>query len=287
MNLSGVGIWSHQLRYGVKAQSADAAAELDELGYTALWIPDVGQTPVLDSVDHLLSATNDIVVATGILNLWMNEPADVAASYASLATAHGDRFLMGIGVSHAPLIDSTEPGRYRKPLAATAAFLDALDDEQPPVPVGARVLAALGPKMLQLAADRSRGAHPYLVSPEHTRGARALLGDGPLLLPEQTAILTEDASEARAIGMGWLKRYLAMPNYANSMLRLGFSPDDVDAVSDRLFDAMIVWGDESAVVGRVNEHLSAGADHVCVQVLTSDLNEYPREQWRRIAAALR
>jgi probable F420-dependent oxidoreductase len=286
VELSGVGIWSHHLRYGDKAQSADAAAELDELGFTALWIPDVGHTPVLDSVDHLLSATNDIVVATGILNLWMNDPADVAASYASLAAAHGDRFLMGIGVSHAPLIDSTEPGRYRKPLAATAAFLDALDDEQPPVPVGSRVLAALGPKMLQLAADRSRGAHPYLVSPEHTRGARALLGDGPLLLPEQTAILTADAAEARAIGTSWLKRYLAMPNYANSMLRLGFSPDDVASVSDRLFDAMIVWGDEAAVIGRVNEHLSAGADHVCVQVLTADLNEYPREQWRRIAAAL-
>ena len=143
--------------------------------------------------DHLLSATHDIVVATGILNLWMNEPADVAASYASLTAAHGDRFLMGIGVSHAPLIDSTEPGRYRKPLAATASFLDALDSAEQPVPVEARVLAALGPKMLELAANRSRGAHPYLVTPEHTHRARELLGDGPLLLPEQTAILTDDA----------------------------------------------------------------------------------------------
>ena len=166
MDLSGVGIWNHGLRYGDKAESADAAAELDELGYTALWIPDVGGTPVLDSVDHLLSATNDIVIATGILNLWMNDPSDVAASYASLTAAHGDRFLMGIGVSHAPLIDSTEPGRYRKPLAATAAFLDALDGAEQPVPVGARVLAALGPKMLELAANRSRGAHPV---PRHAR----------------------------------------------------------------------------------------------------------------------
>ena len=168
MDLSGVGIWNHGLRYGDKAESADAAAELDELGYTALWIPDVGGTPVLDSVDHLLSATDDIVVATGILNLWMNDPADVAASYASLTAAHGDRFLMGIGVSHAPLIDSTEPGRYRRPLAATASFLDALDSAEQPVPADARVLAALGPKMLELAANRSRGAHPYLVTPEHT-----------------------------------------------------------------------------------------------------------------------
>jgi probable F420-dependent oxidoreductase len=286
MDLSGVGIWSHQLRYGDKAQSADAAAELEELGYTALWIPDVGQTPVLDSVNHLLSATNDILIATGILNLWMNEPGDVAASYASLTAAHGDRFLMGIGVSHAPLIDSTEPGRYRKPLAATAAFLDALDNAEHPVPVDARVLAALGPRMLELAADRSRGAHPYLVTPEHTRRAREVLGDGPLLLPEQTVILTDDAAEAHTIGNRWIKRYLAMPNYANNMLRLGFSTDDVESVSDTLLDAIIAWGDEAAVLGRVNEHMSAGADHVCVQVLTANPNEYPREEWRRIAAAM-
>jgi probable F420-dependent oxidoreductase len=260
---------------------------LDELGYTALWIPDVGGTPVLESVDHLLSATDDIVVATGILNLWMNDPADVAASYASLTAAHGDRFLMGIGVSHAPLIDSTEPGRYRRPLAATASFLDALDTAEQPVPADARVLAALGPKMLELAANRSRGAHPYLVTPEHSHRAREVLGHGPLLLPEQTAILTDDAAEAHDIGSTWLRRYLAMPNYANNMRRLGFSADDVASVSERLLDAIIVWGDEAAVIGRVNEHLAAGADHVCLQLLTADSNEYPRQEWRRIADALR
>lgn len=286
MDLSGVGIWSHQLRYGDTAASTDAAAELEDLGFQALWIPDVGGTPVVDSVGHLLSATNDIVIATGILNLWMNEPADVAASYASLTAAHGNRFLLGIGVSHAPLIDATKPGRYRKPLAATASFLDALDNAAEPVPADARVLAALGPKMLTLAADRTRGAHPYLTTPDHTHRAREVLGDGPLLLPEQTVILCDDADEARAVGTGWLRRYLAMPNYANSLLRLGFSSDDVASVSDRLFDALIAWGDEEAVSRRVDEHLSAGADHVCVQVLTADLTAYPREQWRRVAAAL-
>ena len=286
MNLSGVGIWSSQLRYGDKAESADAAAELEELGFRALWIPDVGQTPVLDSVAHLLSSTTAIAIATGILNLWMNEPADVAASYAALSSSDRDRFLMGIGVSHAPLIDATEPGRYRKPLAATASYLDALDNAEQPVPVDARVLAALGPKMLALAAERARGAHPYLTTPEHTHGARELLGDGPLLLPEQTAILTDDVDEARTIGTRWLRSYLAMPNYTNSLLRLGFSAEDVGSVSDRLFDALIVWGDEEAVMRRVNEHLSAGADHVCVQVLDADLTAYPREQWRRVASAL-
>src|SRR4029079_17323672 len=141
MDLSGVGIWNHGMRYGDKAESADAAAELDELGYTAIWIPDVGGPPVLDSVDHLLSATNDIVIATGILNLWMNDPADVAASYASLPAAHRDRVLMGIGGRHAPPLESTEPGRYRRPLAATASFVDALDSAEQPVPADARVLA--------------------------------------------------------------------------------------------------------------------------------------------------
>ena len=286
MDLSGVGIWSHQLRYGDPSASADAAAELEELGFRALWIPDVGGTPVLDSVGRLLSATNDIVIATGILNLWLNDPTDVAASYASLTAAHGDRFLLGIGVSHALLVDATGSGRYRKPLAATASFLDALDDAAQPVPADARVLAALGPKMLALAANRSRGAHPYLVTPEHTHQARELLGAGPLLLPEQTAILTEDASEARAIGTDWLRMYLAIPNYANSLLRVGFSPDDVASVSDRLLDAIIAWGDEDVIVRRVDEHKQAGADHVCVQALTADPREFPREQWRRLAAAL-
>jgi len=141
--------------------------------------------------------------------------------------------------------------------------------------------------MLALAAERTRGAHPYLTTPERTHSAREQLGDGPLLLPEQTAILTDDCDEARRIGTDWLRRYLVLPNYANGMLRLGFSAEDIASVIDRLFDALIVWGDEEAVMRRVNEHLSAGADHVCVQVLTANLNSYPRQEWRRIAATLR
>jgi len=285
MDLAGVGVWSSQLRYGDAGEAAEAAAELEELGYTALWIPDVGG-PVLDSVTQLLASTKQVVIATGILNLWMHEPSDVAASYASLAATHGERFLLGIGVSHAPLIDSKEPGLYRKPLAATRAYLDALDATEQPVPVANRVLAALGPKMLELAATRSRGAHPYLVTPDHTRYAREHLGDGPLLLPEQTVLLTDDKEQARAVGTDWLRAYLALPNYANNLLRSGFTQDDLTSVSDRLFDAIIAWGDEEAVLRRVNEHLSAGADHVCVQVLTADPREFPREQWRRLAAAL-
>ena len=285
MELSGVGVWSSQLRYSDPSEAAEAAAELDELGFPALWIPDVGG-PVFDAVSLLLAATKRTVIATGILNLWMHKPSEVARSYAALTAEHGNRFLLGIGVSHAPLIDAGAPGRYRKPLAATASFLDGLDAAEQPVPVDARVLAALGPKMLTLAANRSRGAHPYLVTPEHTAVARAALGQGPLLLPEQTVILTHSADEARSIGTDWLRAYLALPNYANNLLRSGFSEDDLTQVSDRLFDAIIAWGDEDAILRRVAEHHSAGADHVCVQVLMADPTAFPREQWRRIAAAL-
>lgn len=196
------------------SESADAAAELDDLGFPALWIPDVGG-PVFDAVGHLLVATKRTVIATGILNLWMHSAGDVAQSYAALTAEHGDRFLLGIGVSHAPLIDAGRPGRYRKPLAATASFLDGLDAAPQPVPAERRVLAALGPKMLAFSASRAGGAHPYLVTPDHTASARSTLGEGPLLLPEQTVILTDSAEEAREIGTEWLRVYLALPNYAN------------------------------------------------------------------------
>jgi probable F420-dependent oxidoreductase len=285
VDLAGVGIWSSRLRYGDAAEIADAAAELDELGFSALWIPDVGG-PVFDAVGRLLGATKRTVIATGILNLWMHSAGDVAESYAALTGEHGDRFLLGIGVSHAPLIDAGQPGRYRRPLAATASFLDGLDAAPRPVPAEARILAALGPKMLELSATRARGAHPYLVTPDHTASARSTLGEGPLLLPEQTVILCDSADEARRIGTDWLRAYLALPNYANNLLRSGFSEDDLGQVSDRLFDAIIAWGDEAAIMRRVAEHQAAGADHVCVQVHTADPAAFPREQWRRIAAAL-
>lgn len=286
ISISGVGIWSASLRYGDPGQAAEAAAELEELGFGTLWIPDVGGA-VFESVGQLLSATRRTVIATGILNLWMHTPADVAAAYASLTATHGDRFLLGVGVSHAPLVDAGNPGRYRRPLQAMTAFLDGLDAADPPVPAEARVLAALGPKMLELAAARSRGAHPYLVTPDHTRYARQILGDHPLLLPEQTAILCENRDQAREIGTEWLRSYLALPNYANNLLRCGFTPDDIASVSDRLFDAIIAWGEPEAVTARIAEHRAAGADHVCVQVLDADPRAFPRDQWRRLAAALR
>jgi probable F420-dependent oxidoreductase len=285
MELSGVGVWSGQLRYGGTGEVNEAAAELEELGFTALWIPDIGG-PVFEAAERLLAATRTVTVATGILNLWMHTPAEAAAGYAALSSGYGNRFLMGIGVSHAVLVDRDEPARYQRPLAATRSYLDGLDAAEPPVPASGRLLAALGPKMLAMAAVRTRGAHPYLVTPEHTKLARETLGEGPLLAPEQTVIFAADRDQARAVGHDWLHRYMTLPNYANSVLRLGFSQQDVEQVSDRLFDALIAWGDEEAVTRRVAEHRAAGADHVCLQVLTSESNALPRAEWRRIATAL-
>jgi probable F420-dependent oxidoreductase len=285
MDLTGVGIWSVPLRYGDAAAAADAAAELESLGYHALWVPDIGGDPLFDALENLLRATDHALVATGILNLWMHEPADVATSRAGLADKYDDRLMLGIGVSHAPIINATAPGRYARPLETTARFLDALDATDPPVPADRRMLAALGPKMVRLAAQRSAGAHSYLVPPEHTAIAREQLGTGPLLVPEQTVVLTSDREVGYPIARGFVAGYLQMPNYRNNVLRLGFTADDVENLSERLVDALVVTGDEEAIAARVREHLAAGADHVCVQVLTGD-SGLALDQWRRLAPAL-
>jgi len=284
MDLDGVGIWSLSLRFGDPGEAAEAATELDELGYRALWVPDVGG-PVFETLENLLGATRRAVIATGILNLWMHEPAEVAAARASLVEKFGERLLLGIGVSHAPVIDRQEAGRYRRPLRAMADFLDALDAASPPVPVDGRVLAALGPKMLELARTRARGAHPYLVTPEHTATTRAALGAGPLVAPEQAAVLTADRAAGLEIARAFVAPYLQLPNYANNLRRLGFTEEDVTGVSDRMVEATVVIGDEAAIAGRVAEHRAAGADHVCLQVLTAG-NGFAREEWRRLAPAL-
>lgn len=282
--LTGTGVWAGQLRYGNAGEIAEAAAELDELGYSALWIPDVGGD-VFASVELLLSSTRRAAAATGILNLWMHTPEESARAHARLSAAHGDRFLMGIGVSHQMLIDSKEPGRYQKPLSAMRGFLDGLDAADPPLGRSKRVLAALGPKMLELARTRAAGAHPYNVTVEHTALARQALGPEALVLPEQAVALTTDADRARRLGRQHLEHYLLLPNYTNNLRHLGFGDEDFAAGgSDRLIDALIAWGDVDAIAARVQEHRAAGADHVCIQALVEE--GFPREQWRELAPAL-
>lgn len=283
---SGTGIWSAPLRYGDAGAAAEVAAEVEALGYDAIWLPDVGGD-LFGAVENVLGATHSVTVASGILNLWLHEPADAATAHARLAEAHGRRFLMGIGVSHGPFINMGEAGRYRRPLTHVRDFLDGVDTSPTPVPVDERILAALGPKMLELAKQRTAGTHQYLVLPEHTAAARQALGPGPLVAPEQGVVLEADPDAARAIARQHLRAYLGLPNYTNSWKRQGFTDDDlVDGGSDRLVDALVAWGDEQAIADRVQAHHEAGADHVCIQVLTSDLSDHGLEALRRLAPAL-
>jgi probable F420-dependent oxidoreductase len=287
MKLAGTGIWNAALRFGDPGEAAAAAAELEELGYTSLWVPDAGGD-VFGAVKHLLSATKTITVATGVLNLWMHSPEETAAAHARLIAEHGDRFLVGIGASHAQVVDTQESARYGKPLGAMVSFLDGLDSASTPLAVQQRVLAALGPKMLELASRRAAGVHPYNVTPEHTAAARAALGPSKLVIPEQAVALTTDPEAGRRIGRSFLVHYLGLPNYVNNLRRLGFTDDDLaEGGSDRLVDAMVTWGDEDAIASRVREHRDAGADHVCVQVLNEEgMLALPRQVWRDLAPAL-
>ena len=286
MRLTGTGIWSAQLRFGDPGPVRDASAELEDLGYSALWIPDIGGD-VFGSLRTMLDATTAVVAATGILNLWMHGAEEAAVGFNELSQQHPDRVLLGIGVSHAPLVDAGAPGRYKAPLGAMRSYLDALDAATPPVPPGGRVLAALGPRMLELARHRSAGAHPYLVTPAHTQLAREVIGKAALLAPEQAVVLETDPDVARALARGHLSIYLTLPNYTRNLRRLGFAEDDfADGGSDGLVDAIVAWGDEDAARARVQEHRDAGADHVAVQVITDDFAAMPLEAWRRLAPAL-
>jgi probable F420-dependent oxidoreductase len=284
--LTGTGVWAASLRYGEPAPAAEAAAELEALGYSAIWLPDVGGD-LFPAVENVLAATSSLTVATGILNLWLHEPADAASEHARLTAAHGRRFLMGIGVSHGPFIDLAEPGRYTKPLTRMREFLDGLDAAPTPVAIDNRVLAALGPKMLELSRERTAGTHPYLVTPDHTAVAREALGPGKLVAPEQAVVLETDPTAARAIARSHLAVYLGLPNYTNNWKRFGFTDDDIaDGGSDRLVDAFVAWGGEDVIVERVQAHRDAGADHVCVQVLSDNAMALTLEGWRELAPAL-
>jgi len=285
-DLSGIGIWSSQLRYGDQADAADAAGELESLGYSALWVPDVGGD-LFGVLENLLGATARATIATGILNLWMHTPAEAAAAFDRLTRTFGRRLFVGIGVSHAPLVDRKQPGRYQRPLQQMVEYLDGLDAADPPLPAAARCLAALGPKMLELAKARTAGTHPYLVTPEHTATARDRLGAGPLVAPEQAVVLETDPAAARAIARQHLATYIGLPNYFRNWERVGLTEQDrADGGSDRLVDALVAWGDEDAIAARVAAHRAAGAEHVCIQVLTDEPQRFPRDEWRQLAPAL-
>lgn len=290
MPLGPLGVWSRQLREADPAEIADAAAELEELGFGAIWIPG-GIEPneaVFADAARLLDATSHIVVATGIVNMWLHSPEALTASYRRLEQAHPGRFLLGVGISHRQLVDRVAPGLYDRPLAAMERYLDELDEQPRPIPAARRVIAALGPKMLEVARGRAAGSHPYIVPVAHTRFARGVLGAAPLLAPGVPVILDPDGGRARELARAFLAApYSSLPNYRNAWLRHGYAQEDLaDGGSDALVDGLVAWGDEQAIAARIARHREAGADHVCMHLVAQDRRRLPREQWRALAAAL-
>jgi probable F420-dependent oxidoreductase len=288
--LGRVGLWTRHLDIQPAERVRTTVAELDELGWGSLWSWEVFGREALTNAGLLLSATRRMVVGTGIANIWARDPVAMAAAQRTLAEAYPDRFVLGIGVSHAPIVDA-RGHRYDRPLEAMRAYLDAMDAapwQGPPLaqePV--RVLAALGPRMLELAAERSAGALLYNNPPEATAAARSLVGAGPLLATEQAVVVEDDPVEARRIAREFIAFYLTLPNYVRAWERAGFGPEErADGGSDRMVDAVVAWGSPEAIAERVRAHLDAGADHVCLQVLESDPNALPLAGWRALAPAL-
>jgi len=259
--VNGLALWDSA--NWAELNRPETLAELEELGVGTVWVG--GSDADLRYTEELLDNSTTLTVATGIVNVWA-KPASVAAeSRTRVLAKHPGRFLLGLGASHKMLVGD----EYVRPYEKLVGYLDDLDAAG--VPVEARVLAALGPRVLKLSGDRAGGAHPYLVTPEHTAQAREILGAGKLLAPEQKVVLSTDPDEARTLARKRLAMYLELPNYTNNWLRLGFTDDDLaGGGSDRLVDAMVAWGAEEAVRARIEEHRQAGADQVPLQILNTD-----------------
>ena len=284
-----IGVWTFDLERLAAAGAREYVRTLERLGFKTLWIPEsLGSKEVFAHAGLLLAATTKLIVATGIANIWARDAVAMANGGRALVDAYPDRFLHGLGVSHAPTV-KTRGSEYRRPLEHMRGYLDGMDAAPytgPKVEVP-RVLAALGPQMLRLSAERTLGAHPYFVPIEHTTVARKELGAGPLLAVEQAAVLSDDPTLARATARRHMKRYLELDNYANNLRRLGWSDADLkDGGSDKLVDAIVAWGTVDAIRNRVDAHRKRGADHVCLQVVRVDPASPPTSDIERIAKAL-
>jgi probable F420-dependent oxidoreductase len=276
MQLGDFGVWTSYRAIG-DANAGEAAKLAQELGFGAFWL---GGSPKLPAVTPLLEATDHLIVATGILNVWQNEPATVAAEHARLTESFGERLLLGIGAGHPEATSD-----YARPLTTMRRFFDGLDAARTPVATDQRCAAALGPKMLDLSARRSRGAHTYFVPVEHTRFARQRLGEGELIAPELACVVEADDVRARVAAREYASLYLGLRNYTANLLRFGFSEADIaDGGSDRLIDAVIPHGSADRIADVARAHLDAGADHVCLQPV--GVSGIPRREWTALAAAL-
>ena len=289
--LGRVGIWSFALQTRAAVEARAAVTGYEDDGVRATWIPEsIGSKDVFAHAAILLAGSRRMVLGTGIANIYARDPMAMANGARALADAFPGRFVLGIGVSHAPSV-AQRGSSYGNPVETMRAYLDAMAAAEyagpTPVEPAPLLLAALGPRMLELAAERTDGAHPYFVPVEHTRRARERLGSAALLVVEQTSVIDGDATRAREVAHRFAARYLAFPNYANNLRRLGWSDADLEGDgSDRLVDAVIAIGSVQDVVARVREHLDAGADHVCVQLRSTDLRDTCDEGYRELFEAL-
>jgi probable F420-dependent oxidoreductase len=277
MNLTRYGIWTSQRSLGDERHLAEAARVAERLGFGAIWL---GGSPRLTEARGMLEASERIVVATGIVNIWQYEPEQLAAEFAQLHEEFPDRLLLGIGIGH-----PEATSEYQAPLAKTRSFLDGLDAAPVPVPRDSMCLAALGPKMLDLSAQRTLGTHPYFTPPAHTSFARERLGAGALVAPELAVVLDGDRDDARRTARRYARLYLGLRNYTRNLLRHGFAEADIAGEgSDELIDTIVPQGDAERLAAAAREHLDAGADHVCLQ--TVGVSGVPLAEWEALARAL-
>jgi len=283
--LATTGVWffTDMLTTG---QSRETAARIESLGYSALWIPDtLGRDPFVNAA-ILLDATSELIVATGIANIHMRHPGMMKQGAQSLAEFSDGRFVLGLGVSHAPMVEGLRQLPYDKPLSTMRTYLDAMNASMymsvPPAEEPLVVLAALGPKMLAMSAEKTAGAHPYWTTPEHTAQAREIMGPDALLCVEQKCVLTTDRATAHDATREQLGMYADLPNYRNNWKRLGFTEDEIESRDPRFLDAVMAWGDEAAIAERIQAHYDAGASHVCIQPVNPADRSQP--DWRLLEA---
>ena len=292
-SLGKLGLWTFQLDMQPMKQAQKVIADIESLGFGAVWVPEGVEREPFASTSLLLSATEKIVLATGIASLHARSAMTMQAGWKTVTEAFPDRFLLGIGVSHQPAVEGFHGANYGKPYSNMVSYLDAMDrgmyfGAQPTTPP-ARCLAALGPKMLKLAAERTLGAHPYFVPVEHTPIARAALGPDALLAPEQAVVFSTNPEEARAVARGFMSTYLGLPNYTNNLKRLGWTDSDIagpNGPTDALVDAIVAWGTLDDIHARIKAHLDGGADHVCVQVLSSNPAAVTMDEFEQLASLI-
>ena len=290
-DLGRIGLWTFALDVQPMAKAQEAAAEIDEMGFGTVWLPEAVGREIFSSSALILSATKNINVASGIASIAARTAHTMQSGWKTLSEAFPGRFVLALGVSHSHMVTKLHKLSYDKPYSNMVEYLDVMDKSpyagaatQAPM---YRMIGALGPKMLQLSAERTAGAHPYFTTPQHTAEARALMGAKPLIAPEIAVIFETDKDKARATARKFMSTYTRLPNYANNLMRLGFTQDDVTNQSDRLVDEIVTWGTLDKIAARIKEHHDAGANHVCVQVLTHDPLELPMAGWRELSALLK